>query len=287
METQAEAIQPAHQPNPIIKAKFNKYIAIILILAIIVALLFYFKPLPHKAAEVQENEKILPNETEKLPEALPIGELVDVDVVNLQIPASLGFGNAFSASFVINNTLMNDTIKDAAVNVKIDDAVVYEDAIKDLAVNKSDTFGFTFVSKDEFYPVIGEHTLEIFVNGYSVKTKDFEVTERLIAPNLEIRSLSTAPSTKIEINDNVTLIAYVRNVGSLDAANATIRFYVGDVLLKEESADIAQQITTPFKTYWTPIEADDYTLKVAAYASGDVYTDNNEYAMNITVIEAA
>ena len=285
METQAaEAIQPAHQPNPIIKAKFNKYITIILILAIIVALLFYFKPLPHKAAEVQETE-ILPNETES-PEVLPIGELVDVEVVNLQIPASLGFGNTFSASFVINNTLMNDTIKDAAVNVKIDDAVVYEDAIKDLAVNKSDTFGFTFVSKDEFYPVIGEHTLEISVNGHSMKTKDFEVTERLIAPNLEIRSLSTAPSTKIEINDNVTLTAYVRNVGSLDAANSTIRFYVDDVLLKEESADIAQQITTPFKTYWTPTEAGDYIVKVAAYASGDVYTDNNEYAMNITVLNS-
>jgi subtilase family serine protease len=136
---------------------------------------------------------------------------------------------------------------------------------------------------DTNYPKAGSHTLFIFADGHAIYSKDFTVIERIIAPNLEVRSFSTAPVTNVHIGANVTLTAYIRNVGLADASNSTVRFYVNEELLKELPADIAQQITTPFKASWTPTAAGDYILKVVAYASGDVYTDNNEYSMNITV----
>ncbi len=294
METQAtEPSQPPHhQPeyeisSPIKtkpKPKFNKYIAAIIILAIIVALFFYFKPAAQeKQLEIpEENETGALPEVTELPEEIPLGEFLNVSIIDVVLPTSTAIGSPFSAAFTINNT-GNVTIDNAITYAKIDNVAVYTKQFTNLIVNKSETFGFTFLPADEFYPAVGEHTLEILVNGHSMKTKDFEVVERIIAPDLEIRSMSTTPVTNIKTGDNVTLTAYVRNVGSLDAINATVKFFVNGNLLEEMPADIAQQITLPFKTGWVPTEAGNYTLKVAAYASGDVYTDNNEYAMNVTV----
>ncbi len=297
METQAtEPPQPPHHKpeyeisSPIKtkpKPKLNKYIVAIIILAIIVALFFYFKPAAQeKQLEIpEENETGALPEVTELPEEIPLGEFLNVSIIDVVLPTSTAIGSPFSASFTINNT-GNVTIDNAVAYAKIDNVVVYTKQFTDLAVNKSETFGFTFLSTDEFYPAVGEHTLEILVNGHSMKTRDFEVVERIIAPDLEVRSFSSTPVTNIKTGDNVTLTAYVRNVGSLDATNATVKFFVNGNLLAEQAADIAQQITLPFKTGWIPTEAGDYTLKVAAYASGDVYTDNNEYATNITVMNS-
>lgn len=264
------------------KLKLNKYLIAIIILAILFAIFFYFKPHGEvKAPEITEKEQPLLNETPEIPE-IPVGELLDVSVVNVILPTSTAIKSPFSFSFDINNT-MNKSIDEASLNVKLDDAVVYSKAVEDLAVNTTANFGFTFLSGDEFYPEPGEHTVTILLNGHSIYEKDFTMTERTIAPNLEVRTFSSAPVTGIKADEEVTLTAYVRNVGSADATNASVKFYVNGNLIDTQTADIAQQITTPFKVTWTPTEAGDYALKVTVDIANDPYLDNNEYSMNVTV----
>ncbi len=266
-----------HKPQP----KFNKYLAIIVILAIIVTLLFYFNPLPHKLAEEVPENITHPAGNNTLEAELP--EFTgNVSVLELNIPASLALGSPLSVSFNVSNA-GNTSIDDVLFTAKLDDVSVYASQITDFAVNATNMLGFTFTSTDKNYPAAGPHTLKIFAGNKRLYSNDFDVVERLIAPNLEVRSFSTTPVTNIHIGDDVTLTAYIRDVGLADSDNSTIRFYVNGELLKEESAAIAQQITTPFKATWAPTAAGDYMLKVVAYASGDVYTDNNEYAMTITV----
>jgi hypothetical protein len=228
------------------------------------------------------NENTAENVT---PEAILPEFTGDVVVWGLKMPTSLAFSNPLSVSFSINNT-GNVSIDDVLFTAKLDNVAVYASQVTDFAANATKTLGFTLMSDDKNYPQAGTHTLKIFAGNKAVYETNFDVTARLIAPNLEVRSFSTTPVTNIHIGDNVTLTAYVRDVGLADANNSTITFYVNDVLLKQETASIAQQITTPFKAYWIPAEIGNYVVKVLASVSGDVYTDNNEYSMNITVMNS-
>jgi hypothetical protein len=272
---------PTHPVHTGSKPKLNKYIAIIVVLAIIVALIFYLKPLTHK--EAQEQPSIQPPTENITPEIKPVQlESSSLLVWNVEIPTSTAAGNPLSIFFLLNNS-GNASVKETTITAKIDETDVYTKQLADFAANATETLGVTLMPADTTYPKAGDHTLFIFADGRAIYSKDFTVIERIIAPNLEVRSFSTTPVTNVHIGTNVTLTAYIRNVGLADATNSTIRFYVNDELLKELPADIAQQITTPYKAIWIPAEAGDYVVKVAAYASGDVYTDNNEYSMNITV----
>lgn len=288
METQAtEPSQPAEHHPPRAKFKINKYFAAIIILAIITAAVFYLMP----AAKHPATQNIIGNETPPAlqvnntnitPEA-PMPELNVTGLVlwNLKVPESLNDGTPLAVSFNVNNT-GSENITSALVTAKIDDFEIYSYALSNFEVNASQTLGFTLLKKDANYPAAGKHTLNIFVNGNLSMTDTFEITTTTFAPDMEIRSFLVRPEF-VNIGQNATLIAYVRNIGNMDAQNASIRFFANEVLLSEQPIVLPLQTTQTLNASWIPSQTGTYTLKVIAYASGEVYTKNNEYSFNVTV----
>jgi hypothetical protein len=288
METQAtEPSQPAEYHTPI-KAKFkiNKYFTAIVILAIIAAAIFYLMPAAkHPAQNITGNETppvLQVNNTNITPEA-PMPELNATGLLiwGLVVPESLNDGTPLAVSFNVNNT-GNENITSALVTAKIDDSEIYSYTLSNFEVNASQTLGFTFLKNDANYPKAGTHTLKVFINGNLSMTDTFEITTTTFAPDMEIRSFLVRPEF-VNIGQNATLIAYVRNIGNMDAQNASIRFFANEVLLSEQPIVLPLQTTQTLNASWLPSQTGTYTLKVIAYASGEVYTKNNEYGFNVTV----
>jgi hypothetical protein len=262
------------------KLKINKYFISILILAIIATLFFYFKPIS-ETNEIKILNETSPEQLQNISEEKErLLEIEGIKVINTVIPESLSYGNPFSFSFSLNNT-KNETTN-FKIKVKLDEEIVYtKDA--ELKANTTEDFGFTLLQKEENYPKAGEHEIIVLANDNIIYKTKFKIIEKNLVPNLEIKSFSITPTTNVKIDDLVTLNAYIRNVGSLDAKNATIKFFVDGNLLDSQTADIAQQVTIPFKTIWNPKEAHNYILKVVAEIANDPYPENNEYILNVSV----
>jgi hypothetical protein len=199
----------------------------------------------------------------------------------LVVPESLNDGTPLAVSFNVNNT-GSENITSALITADIDDANMYSYTLSNFEVNASQTLGFTFLKKDANYPKAGTHTLKVFINGNLSITDTFEIIALTFAPDLEIRSFLVRPEF-VNIGQNATLIAYVRNIGNMDAQNASIRFFANEVLLSEQPIVLPLQTTQTLNASWVPSQTGTYTLKVIAYASGEVYTKNNEYSFNVTV----
>jgi len=302
METHAtEHSQPPHhhKPNYEIsspikttpKLKFNKYIAAIIILAVIAAAIFYLMPTAkHPSQNIAGNETPQApqlnniNITPKQMPALEFNATPGLFIWGLVIPESINDGTPLAVSFIVNNT-GSENISSASITANIDNSEIYNYKLINFEVNATQTLGFTLLKKDANYPATGKHTLNIFVNGNLSITDTFEITTWTFAPDLEIRSFLTRPEF-VNIGQNVTIITYVRNIGNMDAQNASIKFFVTDALLSEQPIVLPLQTTQTLHAYWTPSQIGIYTLKVVAYSSGEVYTKNNEFSINVTVMNS-